>query len=82
MRELKQIQGTIIAGILRTDNRVFDPFRDEIHIATRLPSTSLPNTVQTLERNHESTINLNLPMHGRDKVFVKGETTRRIQWRA
>jgi PAS domain S-box-containing protein len=65
--------GPIIAGLLGTENRVFDIIGDAINVAARLQSTSLPNTVQMAAQTMEFVMALNLPLRRRDNVILKGK---------
>jgi PAS domain S-box-containing protein len=65
--------GPIIAGVLGTDNRVFDIIGDAINVAARLQSTSLENTIQMSESTYLHIAHLGLPVKQRDKVFLKGK---------
>jgi class 3 adenylate cyclase len=65
--------GPIIAGILGTDNRVFDIIGDAINIAARLQSTCPENMIQMSEATYQHIAHLGLPVKRRDKVLLKGK---------
>jgi class 3 adenylate cyclase len=65
--------GPIIAGLLGTENRVFDIIGDAINVAARLQSTSLPNTIQLAGQTAEFITGLNFPLRRRDNVILKGK---------
>lgn len=65
--------GPIIAGVLGTDNRVFDIIGDPINVASRLQSTSLPNMIQLSQSTYDYVVGLGLQMRKRDRVFLKGK---------
>jgi class 3 adenylate cyclase len=65
--------GPIIAGLLGTENRVFDIIGDAINVAARLQSTSLPNAIQMAAQTMEFIVGLNLPLRRRDGVVLKGK---------
>jgi class 3 adenylate cyclase len=65
--------GPIIAGVLGTDNRVFDIIGDAINVAARLQSTSPENTIQMSESTHDHVAHLGLPMKLRENVMLKGK---------
>jgi class 3 adenylate cyclase len=45
--------GPILAGLLRTENRVFDIIGDAINATVRLQGTSLPNAIQLAAQTME-----------------------------
>jgi class 3 adenylate cyclase len=65
--------GPIIAGVLGTDNRVFDIIGEAINVAARLQSTSFENVIQMSESTYLHIPHLGLPVKQRDKVFLKGK---------
>jgi PAS domain S-box-containing protein len=65
--------GPIIAGVLGTDNRVFDIIGDAINVAARLQSTSQPNTIQMSQSTYNYVKKLNWAMQRRDNVKLKGK---------
>jgi class 3 adenylate cyclase len=65
--------GPIIAGVLGSDNRVFDIIGDAINVASRLQSTSYDNMIQMSEATCLQIAHLGLPVKQRDKVFLKGK---------
>jgi PAS domain S-box-containing protein len=65
--------GPIIAGVLGTDNRIFDIIGDAINVAARLQSTSLPNTIQMSQATYDCIAHCGFPVRRRDKVFLKGK---------
>jgi PAS domain S-box-containing protein len=65
--------GPIIAGVLGNENRVFDIIGDAINVASRLQSTSMPNTIQMSSATHELIAKRALPVLKRDNVILKGK---------
>jgi PAS domain S-box-containing protein len=72
--------GPIIAGVLGSDSPAFDIIGDAINIASRLQSTSLPDTVQISQATHDYTVKLNLPLKRRENVMLKGKEVPVTTW--
>jgi PAS domain S-box-containing protein len=72
--------GPIIAGVLGSDNRVFDIIGDAINVASRLQSTAPPNTIQLSQVTHLHVSGMNLPMQKRENVMLKGKDAPVTTW--
>jgi class 3 adenylate cyclase len=72
--------GPIIAGVLGSDNRVFDIIGDAINVASRLQSTAPPNTIQMSQVTHTHVSGMNLPMQRRKNVMLKGKDAPVTTW--
>jgi class 3 adenylate cyclase len=65
--------GPIIAGVLGNENRVFDIIGDAINVASRLQSTSLPNTIQISKATQQYISKRQLILQERSNVVLKGK---------
>jgi class 3 adenylate cyclase len=72
--------GPIIAGVLGSDSPAFDIIGDAINVASRLQSTSPPDTVQISQATHDYTVKLNLPLQRRENVMLKGKEVPLTTW--
>jgi PAS domain S-box-containing protein len=72
--------GPIIAGVLGCDSPAFDIIGDAINVASRLQSTSPPDTVQISQATHDYTVKLNLPLKKRENVMLKGKEMPVTTW--
>jgi class 3 adenylate cyclase len=72
--------GPIIAGVLGSDSPAFGIIEDAITVASRLQSTSPPDTVQISQATHDSTVKLNLPLQRRENVMLKEKEVPVTTW--